>query len=33
MEKIKTKEAKEIYKQRSAIAEFPHAWIKEKMGL
>jgi transposase len=33
MEKMKTEEAKEIYKQRSAIAEFPHAWIKEKIGL
>jgi hypothetical protein len=33
MEKMTTKEAKEIYKQRSAIAEFPHAWIKEKLCL
>jgi len=33
IEKMKTKEAKEIYKQRSAIAEFPHAWIKEKFCL
>jgi transposase len=33
MEKMKTEEAKEIYKQRSAIAEFPHAWIKEKLCL
>ena len=33
IEKMKTKEAKEIYKQRSAIAEFPHAWIKEKLCL
>jgi len=32
-EKMKTEEAKEIYKQRAAIAEFPHAWIKEKIGL
>jgi hypothetical protein len=32
-EKMKTEEVKEIYKQRSAIAEFPHAWIKEKTGL
>jgi len=32
-EKMKTKEAKEIYKQRAAIAEFPHAWIKERIGL
>ena len=33
IEKMKTKEAKKIYKQRSAIAEFPHAWIKEKLAL
>jgi transposase len=33
MEKMKTEEAKEIYKQRSGVAEFSHAWIKEKMGL
>jgi transposase len=33
MEKMKTEEAKEIYKQRGAIAEFPNAWIKEKIGL
>ena len=32
-EKMKTKEAKEIYKQRAPIAEFPHAWIKERIGL
>jgi hypothetical protein len=33
VEKMKTEEAKEIYKRRGAIAEFPHAWIKEKIGL
>jgi len=33
MEKMKTEEAKEIYKRRSGVAEFPHAWIKEKIGL
>jgi transposase len=33
MEKMKTEAAKEIYKQRAPIAEFPHAWIKEKLGL
>ena len=33
LEKMKTEEAKRIYKQRGAIAEFPHAWIKEKIGL
>ena len=32
-EKMETDSAKEIYKQRSAVAEFPHAWIKEKFGL
>jgi transposase len=31
--KMETPEAKEIYKQRAGVAEFPHAWIKEKMGL
>jgi Transposase DDE domain len=33
IEKMKTEEAKAIYKQRGAIAEFPNAWIKEKIGL
>jgi transposase len=31
--KMKTEEAKEIYKQRSEVAEFPNAWIKDKIGL
>jgi transposase len=31
--KMETEEAKQIYRQRGAIAEFPNAWIKEKMGL
>jgi transposase len=31
--KMKTEEAKQIYGQRSQIAEFPHAWIKERCGL
>jgi transposase len=31
--KMETEEAKRIYKQRGAIAEFPNAWIKEKIGL
>jgi transposase len=31
--KMKTDEAKQIYKQRSQIAEFPHAWIKQRCGL
>ena len=31
--KMETEEAKTIYRQRSQIAEFPHAWIKERCGL
>ena len=31
--KMATEEAKQIYGQRSRIAEFPHAWIKERCGL
>jgi transposase len=31
--KMETEEAKEIYKQRGPTAEFPNAWIKEKLGL
>jgi hypothetical protein len=31
--KMETEEAKQIYKQRSQIAEFPHAWIKQRCGL
>ncbi len=31
--KMKTEEAQQIYAQRSRIAEFPHAWIKERCGL
>jgi len=30
-EKMKTEQAKEIYKQRSSVAEFPNLWIKEKL--
>ena len=30
---METPEAKAIYKQRSPVAEFPFAWIKEKLGL
>jgi transposase len=33
VEKMKTEKAKEVYKQRSGIAEFPHVWIKEKIRL
>jgi len=32
-EKMQTEEAKAIYRQRGAVAEFPNAWIKEKFGL
>ena len=32
-EKMQTEEAREIYRQRGAVAEFPNAWIKEKLGL
>ncbi len=31
--KMETDEAKAIYRKRGAVAEFPHAWIKEKLGL
>lgn len=31
--KMQTEEALTIYKQRSQIAEFPHAWLKERCGL
>lgn len=31
--KMATEEAQQIYRQRSRIAEFPHAWIKERCGL
>lgn len=32
-EKMKTEQAKAIYKQRAPVAEFPNLWIKEKLGL
>jgi transposase len=31
--KMETPEAKAIYRQRGPVAEFPNAWIKEKLGL
>lgn len=31
--KMEQPEARDIYRQRGAIAEFPNAWIKEKLGL
>ena len=33
VEKMKTEEAKAIYKKRAEVAEFPNAWIKSKIGL
>ena len=32
-EKMESEAAKAIYRQRGAVAEFPNAWIKDKMGL
>jgi len=32
-EKMETEAAKAIYRQRGAVAEFPNAWLKDKMGL
>jgi hypothetical protein len=32
-EKMKSGQAKQIYKKRGATAEFPFAWIKEKLGM
>jgi hypothetical protein len=31
--KMATDLAKQIYRTRSKVAEFPHAWIKSKFGL
>jgi Transposase DDE domain len=31
--KMETEEAQQIYRQRGAVAEFPNAWIKDKIGL
>jgi hypothetical protein len=31
--KMQTAQAQQIYKERSEVAEFPNAWIKEKFGL
>jgi transposase len=30
---MKTEEAQQIYKRRKQVAEFPNAWIKDKLGL
>lgn len=32
-EKMESPRAQEIYKQRGPVAEFPNAWIKDKLGL
>lgn len=32
-QKMQTQEAKAVYRQRGAVAEFPNAWIKDKLGL
>jgi transposase len=32
-EKMQTPAAKEAYQQRGPVAEFPNAWIKEKLGI
>jgi hypothetical protein len=32
-QRMSTSEAKQIYRQRARVAEFPHAWIKSKCGL
>jgi transposase len=31
--KMETEEAKQVYRKRGPVAEFPNAWIKEKIGL
>ena len=31
--KMQTVEAQQLYRTRAQIAEFPHAWIKEKLGM
>src|ERR1035438_6075130 len=32
-QKMKSEESKAIYRRRGEVAEFPNAWIKEKLGL
>src|SRR5665647_1813195 len=31
--KMKTEAAQDIYQKRGPVAEFPNAWIKEKLGI
>lgn len=33
LERMQSDEAKAIYRQRSQVAEFPNAWIKDKLGI
>lgn len=33
LKKMQTQTAKAIYRTRAAVAEFPHAWLKAKIGL
>jgi len=33
IKKMETEEAQQIYRQRGVVAEFPNAWIKDKIGL
>ena len=33
MDKMRTEAAKAVYRLRGAVAEFPNAWIKAKLGL
>ncbi len=33
LEKMQTEAAKTIYRMRAGVAEFPHAWLKAKIGL
>jgi len=32
-QKMQTAEAQQIYRQRAPVAEFPNAWLKDKLGL
>lgn len=32
-QKMQSEQAQEIYRQRAPVAEFPNAWIKEKLGI
>ena len=31
--KMETEQARSTYRQRAEVAEFPNAWLKEKIGL